>query len=118
MRVFPPLRYESHLNKNCAMGMVGWGMATNRKGAKPMAHRGPLTGRDIAALDFAYARIVGEVLGSFRSGVTTPTELDPDALFAWAFRMADTFVKHSHGSWAEMERTGSASRVLGNPSRK
>jgi hypothetical protein len=81
-----------------------------------MAHRGPLTGRDIAALDFAYARIVGETLASLRTDTKPPHDIDPDKLFEWAFAMADTFVQHSHGNWAEEERNSSVARSLRGPS--
>lgn len=65
--------------------------------------RGPLTGRDIAALDFAYARVWGTVMGCYISQRDVP-EIDPDELFEWAFGLADGFVNHSRGGWAEMEK--------------
>lgn len=71
---------------------------------KPAPNRGPLTGRDIAALDLAYARVMGTVVGSFVA--KKPVELlDGEELFTWAFKQADAFVKLSKGSWAEQERS-------------
>ena len=72
---------------------------------KSSGGRGPLTGRDIAALDFAYAQVVATILGKCIQGQPfLPSDLDPDDINARAFKLADGFVKHSRGSWAEKER--------------